>query len=410
MNRRLMIAVGLLVVILLLVGLAVYSRSHSTQPEPQPQPSPTSTPVGTPNQATLLVAVRDDNSQITDAVVHGAVRRSGAVPIGSWLSLQPGLAIAVNATGSVTLAQRGPFSPSDVGNELANELGFDVDGAMVLDRLAFAALVDAVGGVTVDVKVPIVEIDADGTTTVLIRSGQRTLFGPAAAQYVITLNPGEPQGDRMARFDDVWAQVILKLPGNEDKVRGIIGSLGSLSRLSATAEDISRSLLDAQTSLTARTMSTGQPTAVVSGVGPLAVYTSVPGQTQPTVLALFSPSLLVPGVDGVLPRVRVSAAGSGYAAIAQAQVEMRAANLSLVWGAHLPAIEQTAIFVPNQDQQELGEELAKLLGVPAGRVQVAPDRCVGVQAAVWLADDSVFASPSASASGGTTAATGTANQ
>ena len=47
----------------------------------------------------------------------------------------------------------------------------------------------------------------------------------------------------MARFDDVWSQVLLKLPGNLDKVRSIVGSLGSLSRISLTPEQVSQGCL-----------------------------------------------------------------------------------------------------------------------------------------------------------------------
>ena len=137
---------------------------ETTPPRPELKPTPTPSPsaVGTPDQSTLLVAVRDENSFITDAVVHGAVTKPNTIPVGSWLSMQPGLAIAVNNLGSVSLSQRGPFAPADVARDVSNELGFDVDGALVVDRLAFAALVDSVGGVSVNSPVPIVAIDADG--------------------------------------------------------------------------------------------------------------------------------------------------------------------------------------------------------------------------------------------------------
>lgn len=394
MNRRLMLAVSILVLILVLVAVAVLVRNTSAQPEINPSPTPTNTLPGTPNQATMLVAVRDENSLITDSVVHGAVSKPDAIPVGSWLSLQPGLAIAVNETGSVTLSQRGPFAPNDVASEVSNELGFDVDGAFILDRLAFAALVDSVGGVTVNSPVPIVAIDAAGETTVLVKAGKRKLFGPAAAQYVIALNPDEEQAGRMARFNEVWTQVLLKLPGNIDRVRGIVGSLGSLSRLSLPAEEVAQSLLAAQTSITAGTMTNGVPSATVAGVGSTAVYTSIPAQTQSTVAKLFEGSLLVPGTDGAFPRVRVYKAGAAYPAISEADAAFTAEELSLVWGGQRVPAPASAIFIPDEAQRSTGEKVAKTLGLPVTLVQVDPAQTVGVQASVWLAADSTFTTPS----------------
>jgi len=393
-NRRLFLSISLLILVLVLVAIAVLVRNTATQPEVNPTPSPTNSVPGTPNQGTMLVAVRDEESQITDAVVHGAVASTDALPVGSWLSLQPGLAIAVSESGSVTLSQRGPYSPTDVANEVANELGFDVDGAFILDRLAFAALVDSVGGVTVNSPVPIVEIDADGETTVLVKAGKRKLFGPAAADYVITLNPSEQQAGRMARFNEVWTSVLLKLPGNIDRVRGIVGSLGSLSRLSMPAEDVASILLDTQTSLTAQTITAGVPSAEVAGVGSTAIYTTIPAPTQATITSLFSPSILVPGVDGAVPRVRVYAAGAGYPAVQSSAEAFSTANLALVWGGQrLPEVA-SKIFVPDEASRSTGELVAQTLGLPATIVVVNPAETIGVQASVQLAADSTFTTPS----------------
>lgn len=399
MSRRLLVAIGLLALVLVLVAVAVLVRARSTTPEVTPTPSPTTTnPVGTPLQATMLVAVRDENSLITDAVVHGAVAKPNTVPVGSWLSMQPGLAIAVNNLGSVSLSQRGPFAPADVARDVSNELGFDVDGAFVLDRLAFAALVDSVGGVTVNSPVPIVAVDADGKTTVLVKAGKRKLYGPAAAQYVIALNPGEEQEGRMARFNDVWTQVLLKLPGNTDRVRSIVGSLGSLSRVSLSPEEVSEALLNAQTSLTARTMTMAVPAAAVAGVGATAIYTVIPVKTQPIIVGLFEPSVLVPGTDGAVPRVRVAAAGADYEAIDEASNAFTAEQLSLVWGGQLATQPTSEIFVPSEKERAFGEQIARTLGLSASQVKVAPTQTIGVQASVQLAADSTFTTPSPTAS------------
>ena len=135
MSRRLLVAIGILVLFLVLVVLAVVLRSSAT-PEPDPVPSPTSSAPVTPTQNTMLVAVRDDNSLITDSVVLGSVARANSTPTGSWLSVQPGLAIAVNSSGSVSLSQRGPFSPNGCFTRGHQRAGIHCRRAFILDRLA----------------------------------------------------------------------------------------------------------------------------------------------------------------------------------------------------------------------------------------------------------------------------------
>lgn len=393
MSRRLVIFSGLLVLVIVAVAIAVLVRTSPQENTPEPTPSPTSTVPTTPSQNTMLFAVRDDDGLIADSVVLGTVP-SEQPTAGSWLSVQPGLSVDINAAGTLTLAQRGAAPPEDVALDVTNQFGFAVDGSMILDRLAFAALVDGVGGVTVAGGTAIVREDPDGKPEVLVKPARRKLFGPAAADYVITLNPNEPQEVRMARFDEVLSQVILKLPGNIDRVRSIVGSLGALSRTSLAAEQSSEILLEIQTALTDRVVKFATAPTRVVGTSADAVFTLEPAASQPTIQELFANSVLTPGIDGVLPRVRVYSAGVSNSSVV-ATAELMAANqLTMVWGGDKKARTSSKIYLPEESSRPLGQQLAQLLGLPPESVVVNPSQSAGAQAAIRLGPDSTLTTPS----------------
>ncbi len=398
MSRRLVVAVGVLALVIVCVVIAVLVRTQPTATAP-PSPSPTTTTK--PTQSTLLVAVRNDVGEMAAAIVMGT---ESAPARGSWLSLQPGLDLDVSPEGKpTTLADEGPWAPADSARSVANELGSTVAGGFVMDRLAFAAMVDVVGGVTVNSATPIVKVSTDAagerTTTTVVKAGKRLIFGPAAAEYVITLSPGESAPDRMARFDQVWRQVLLKLPGNVDRVRSVIGSLGSSSRISLSPEDISSILLDYQTALADRSVKRATAPATGVGAGEAEVYTLLATDTQSVVKDLFEPSILVPGQNGALPRVRVIAAGVPGEVAAQTKLVLASAGYSFVWGGQGASTTSSRVFVSNAESvKKVGEPIARSLGLPKSAIRVTPIEAAGVQATVYAGKDIFTHNSSVSAS------------
>ncbi len=401
MSRRLVIIIGLLVLVIVSVAVAVLVRSTPPAPDPDPDPSPTSTTPQRPVQNTMLFAVRDNTGLIADSVVLGTVPPNQP-PAGSWLSVQPGLSVDINAAGTLTLADRGPAAPADINSNVANQFGIAVDGAMILDRLAFAAMVDAVGGVTVAGGTPIFGEDAEGEQVVLVKPTRTKLFGPSAASYVITLNPGEPQEARMARFDEVFRQVILKLPANVDRVRSIVGSLGALSRTSLSAEESAEILLGVQTALAEQVNQAGTAPTSVAGTSADAIYTLEPAASQPTIERLFADSILRPGTDDALPRVRVFAAGVSNTSVLATQDLLADNDLTMVWGGPKKDRASSKIYVPSEQARALGAELAELLGLAADSVVVNSEQSAGAQAAIRLAPDTPLTAPPSTGPSGTT--------
>ena len=99
-------------------------------------------------------------------------------------------------------------------------------GAVILDRLALAALVDVVGGVNVPVTTALRVPRVDGAVDT-ITPGRRTLDGIAAAQYALV----DPTGA------DLYRTVMAILPGlprNHDQLVGVVRSLGMSMRATAS--------------------------------------------------------------------------------------------------------------------------------------------------------------------------------
>jgi len=399
-TRRTVVALGSLALVVVCILIAVLVR---TRPAPSPGPEPSPSNSTTVTQTTIFTAVRDDADAIAAAMVLG----TDSTPLtGSWLSLQPGLGVDVEASGTVTLADIGPRPVPASTGLVSNQLGVAIQGGWVMDRLAFAAMVDAVGGVTLDLAEPIVRLNPDGTKTVLAKAGNRRVFGPAAAEYAIVLGPREPQTDRMARFDQVWGKVIRQLPGNVDRVRSIVGSLGSSSRISVSPDYIANSLLDYQTALAEKAATAASLPVTGQDTGPDAILTQDPQPAFSDVSDLFGPSLPVVGENGALPRIRMISEGISSASFVAAKEAVVNSGNTFVWGGQRPRSTTSRVFVVDRAAKDsLGVPLATALGLPKSAVLVSREQVVGVQATVLLGLDVLDGSASPSTSPETISAT-----
>lgn len=400
MTRRTVVALGSLALVVVCILIAVLVRTRpAANPTPEPLPSPSTTVA----QKTIFTAVRDDTDAIAGAIVLGT---EGSPATGSWLSLQPGLGVDVEQTGTVTLAEIGPRPVPASTGLVSNQLGVAIQGGWIMDRLALAAMVDAVGGITLDLPQPVVRVNPDGTKTVLAKAGNRRVFGPAAAQYAIALGPKEPQAARMARFDEVWGKVIRQLPGNVDRVRSIVGSLGSSSRISESPDYIANALLEYQTALAERATTTTSLPVSGSDSGPAATFTQNPQAAFAVVSDLFGPSLPAVGENGALPRIRMVSEGISSGSFVAAKEAVVNAGNTFVWGGQRPRSTTSRVFVASQAAKEsVGVPLATALGLPKSAIQVSREQVVGVQATVLLGLDVLDGTATPSTSPGTMSAT-----
>lgn len=217
-GRRQLIAALLLVVLVAGLVLTVTLRRAGT-----PGVRPAATAVSRQDVVVLALA---QAGQVTGI----SLLASGAGPAQQVL-VPSRLVLDVPGAGRVPLAQALAPGRSAVAAALADALDVRVDATWVLDTTALAALVDAVGGVVVDVDVDVeadVEANAKGDAgaVVLVAAGPgQRLSGAQAAAYAQWIVGTEPEASRLARQDAVVEAVLGRLPGAATQRRALLAAL-----------------------------------------------------------------------------------------------------------------------------------------------------------------------------------------
>ena len=230
MHKRAVGAVVLLGVVIAATVAILVARQQPVTPEPDNPPAPTT--------RTLLVQLRDPSLLAMGSVVMGVEesRLDQMWWTADWWIDQIG-------PQEVSAAEMGRKPVSYVMQTVGDQVQVKVDDAWVLDRLAFAGLVDAVGGVRVDVERQTVYLTDDGTPA-LLPAGVQALAGAQAADYVLDASL-QDETLRLQRFQSVWDQVLRRFPTEPEKARTLVVSLGALSKATMPTEELSVLLADA---------------------------------------------------------------------------------------------------------------------------------------------------------------------
>lgn len=228
-GRVTLVALGALVVVMGLGALALVR----TEPAPDPGPSPTPTVV----EQTLLVQVLDADGYALGNVIIG-VEPPGEPRGTTFLRVPASLLIPVG-DDSVTLGLA-PAAPDTLASVqgLAEELDLRLDAGLTMDRLAFAGLVDAAGGVEIDVPNKVILAPDDDGTPRSLGPGLISMDGLTAADYALARMPGESEGVRLDRVSTVLTQALEGLPGEPDQMRQVLTSLGSLAQTTVPTEQL----------------------------------------------------------------------------------------------------------------------------------------------------------------------------
>jgi hypothetical protein len=186
---------------------------------------------------------------------------------GGAFTVPAGVLVDVDGLGQLPLADALP----DAGGEestraFATAVGADVAGSWVLDESALSALVDEVGGITIEVDVDVTEPGAEGAT-VVIPAGNQALDGAKAAAYASFRAEGEDTVAQAQRFGRVLQAAVAALPQGEEPVGAILVGLGggSVTTLDDTA--LARTLSDLGQATEAG-QSPWQPLPTVAGPAP----------------------------------------------------------------------------------------------------------------------------------------------
>jgi hypothetical protein len=220
MHRRAVAAVALLGLVIL-ATVAILVAQQQKYRNPQPTPAPTTAPQG----QTLLVQVRGSSLLALGSVLMGINGERTQLDQLWW---RPEWWIDQVGPQEVSAADLGRKPVPFVMTAVQNQTQVPVDEAWVMDRLAFAGLVDAVGGVRLELPARTAYLNDQGLPEIL-EGGFQTLSGAQAADFV--LDPSlRNERARLQRFQNVWDQILRRFPTDQAKARTLVVSMGALSK------------------------------------------------------------------------------------------------------------------------------------------------------------------------------------
>ena len=345
---------GLALLALLVGAFAVFLAQDS--PEPPPRPAAEGR-----TQSTLLFQVRGtDGAGISNALLgHDPQEQAGAVVL-----IPPQVLVTVPGSGSLPFGRALVSAPPETSRDALSDLaGVIVDDGWTLTLPGFMALVDALGGITVDVDVPVVQ-----GLTVLLNPGAQQLGGGRAATFLTYLAPGEQEQTRLARIQEVLDALFDVLPGTPGELATVLQGLADGSVTSLAPPELSAFLLGL-----AADDEGGQlqydvlPVVPIDPGGGVTAFRIDADKVPGLVDRLFADSV-PPGVREQGNRVLVLN-GVGTPGLGESvRRKLVAVGFVFVGSRNAPSfgVATTQILVPaaTVEAQALGERVAKALGVP----------------------------------------------
>jgi anionic cell wall polymer biosynthesis LytR-Cps2A-Psr (LCP) family protein len=228
-RQRQIIAAALAVALLVLaVATYVLTRSDRTPRTTLPKQQRT--------QSTLFFQVQGESGSAVGSALlaHDPASRTGAVVL-----VPPQVIVTVPGTGTLQLGRALKSVPPERSRSaLADLLGVTVDAGWVINIPTLGALIDQVGGIAVDVDVPVVV-----ARTVVLNPGGQKVDGEHATQFLRYIAPGEQEQSRLARLQEVLDGLLNALPKATAQVTTALSSLGKRSDASIPAPQLAAFLV-----------------------------------------------------------------------------------------------------------------------------------------------------------------------
>lgn len=348
----------LAVLALLAAAFAVYLAVDA----PEPPPRRVGEVVRT--QRTLLLQVRGPAGAGSAALLaHDEPAGDGAAVL-----VPPQVLVNVPGRGSLPLGRALATSPQQgVRDGLSDLMGVTIDSGWVLDQKSLGALVDGLGGVAVDVDVPVVRGE-----TVLLSPGPQQVDGARAAALLSYLAPGEQEQARLARVQEVLDGVLTALPASPVELASRLQALGAGSVSTLRPAELAAFLLDLEADDTAdRLQYDVLPVVDLDPGGEVTAFRADTAAVQALVdrlLAASVPAGVREGGNRVLVLNGVGTPGLGDAV----RAKLVPAGFVFVGSQNAPRLDVTAtqVLVPEATAagQALGERVATALGLPAAQV------------------------------------------
>jgi anionic cell wall polymer biosynthesis LytR-Cps2A-Psr (LCP) family protein len=367
-RQLMMIGAGVLAV-LLVIGVTVVVLSG------RGDGSPDATAAKSPHQSTLLVQVAGvDGTAVASALVGvtDGSRNGAALLIPAGLLVDD--ASSGNTSFGETLTLPGKTASTDALTDL---LGVRVRDRWVLTKGGLAALVDKVGGVQVTVDVDVISKNSKGDQAIVVRSGSQKLNGAQAAAYATYLGEGEPETVRLARFNDVFDQILRSLPSGGSQVAATLTGLASGSTSSLTPAKLADLLVALRASAIKESLHYDVlPVNNIDTGDTVDTYGLDSSKANTLLQSLFAPSLQKdPTGDTV--RVLVENGVGTPDLLSSARSKLVDDGFRFITGgnaAELSPTDASVVLIEDgsQKSQARGARVAKSLKLPSSAIQINP--------------------------------------
>lgn len=362
--------VALILVFAMAGGGAAWWQSRSDAPAPAPVSQ-------TRPEQSLFIAVSTPDNKVVDGLYY--VEADDAA---TALFVPGDLMADVPTRGTVPFSESLSVGTDAPGVTFADATGLRVDATWALPMDAMASLIDKVGGISVDVDVPV------QTEAVTLAAGnQQKLNGPQAMTFATWSRNGEAGSSQLSRLGQVTTTLIAALPEEASEVEAWLAQVPGSTTLEPSelatrlvwlrnalhGNDFSGALLPVQASATPEV--------------PTGVTVDVPALRSWAAARLEKLTMFTPGEAGV---VALQNATGVEKLDLDARRTLTDEGYAYQWkGIAEPVQPTTIVMVPTNSAEDLaaGRTVAEALGVPGAQVVGSPIVTTSQVALVLLGAD-----------------------
>jgi anionic cell wall polymer biosynthesis LytR-Cps2A-Psr (LCP) family protein len=321
-----------------------------------------------------------------DAAATALLAHDPAAPAGAVVLIPPQTLVNVPGAGSYTVGRAlRTVAPEGSRSAVADALGVTVDGGWVVDQPSLARLVNALGGLTLDIDVPVMR-----QGRLVLQPGSQRLDGANTLLFLTYRAPDEQEQTRLARVQEVLDALLEALP-DAAELTTILGNLGQQTGSTVPLEELADLLTGVEADDDAAALQYDTlpvvPIDTGSGAGQTgAVFRVDPDATRAVVDRLLAGSVPA-GAREEGNRVLVLN-GVGTPGLGE-QVRARLVPQGFVFvgsrNASRFGYARTQVLVPEEttQAQALGARVARALGLPEDAVR-STDQLGSVADAVVL--------------------------
>lgn len=228
--------VGSLLAIAILTGLMLLQNPKSNRDKLNllaPLNQISATPE-TKEVQTLLVEITDNKQQF---VVGALLIRDGQKSM--IAAVDPNVVVDLRLFGLRDLhSATNQVSTGQIVDALNVASGLDIEGVLNLTQIGLGALLDEIGGLTVQTPISVTLAQASDDSPKLLRAGKHKLDGATAAAYAVFRRPGESVIEQSKRFRPVLTAALDSLPRQQQAINARLNSLGQSGSTNLTDLDI----------------------------------------------------------------------------------------------------------------------------------------------------------------------------